>query len=171
MEKKEARENNLIKKGYTKAIFNDLFFEYCEKPEEMKSLIEERAISLFFKVDNVISNKWKDGLKSLKIDIQIDVMNEGIGFDFFESHVNTEKYEKRYKYPAEWQKVIDNIAYNVFADMSNYAYQPKDFDDFCSEYGYNNDSIKDKELFEEYIEHSELLHLSFRDSDFELFPR
>jgi hypothetical protein len=47
---------------------------------------------------------------------------------------------------------------------------PDDFNNFCSEYGYNDDSIRDKGIFEKCKKQSEKLHLIFEEDEIQLFP-
>ena len=42
---------------------------------------------------------------------------------------------------------------------------PENFDEFCSEFGYNNDSIKDCKLHQKYLKHSKLIKIIFDGDD------
>lgn len=68
------------------------------------------------------------------------------------------------------QSILDDILYSILCCIRSEFYCPRSFKSFCGELGYNDDSIKDKALFERCQEQAERLSCIFNGQEIECLP-
>jgi len=133
--------------------------KYSEKPEELKQLLkdikvyigEPRYMSYFEddKEKNIFRNVYT---------VTIKRSNLRISFKFGDSINASEKKE----HPK---------LYDILACLQTDYFIPDNFKNFCSEFGYNEDSIKTKKLYKKCIAQSQKLKAIFEEKEAEVFPR
>jgi hypothetical protein len=84
--------------------------------------------------------------------VRLRVSKGGFAFSFWLSVVGTNKYIKTKKLPSK-----ADLLYSVLCSVGSDIYIPDRFKDFCAEFGYNSDSIRDKAIWEQCLEHKEIL--------------
>lgn len=83
---------------------------------------------------------------------------------------NDEKLFKKHK--ANHKQAIRNkdfkipSAYSIFSSLTKY--EPNDFNDFCDEYGYSNDSIKALKIYEKVKNEFNNLKMIYNDAELNL---
>jgi len=65
------------------------------------------------------------------------------------------------------QKGVDPVAYDILACIGSDAYTPETFADFCSEYGYESDSIKALQTFRRCSSFAKRLRAFFTEAELE----
>jgi hypothetical protein len=145
--------------------------EYSESPEQLERLINSLNISI------TITNRYNDSFTTGKdknriIKVNINKNNQHIEYDFNISIVDTKilntPHNKR-KY-GEYSKTITSFLYSILCCCRSDYYCPISFDDFCLEYGYNNDSIKVRDLFLECLDMRAKLERIFTAEEIEYLP-
>lgn len=91
------------------------------------------------------------------VEVTDEANNETIHFKFSDSVHNNQNKEILH------DELIGDILGCVKSDYFYDEERFPSFKDFCDEFGYNNDSIKDKELYEEVIEHAVKLQKVFTE--------
>jgi len=68
------------------------------------------------------------------------------------------------------QEMINHLLYSILCSIKNDYYIPDYFEDFCQEFGYNEDSIKDNKLFNACRKQKQKLIKIFNEDDMECLP-
>lgn len=127
---------------------------YSERPEQLRELLSSLEIAaLNQKAENNTAYRL-----NYRYTIVISAPNVEISFVFHDSIYNFEQH-------------IDVNLCNVLACIGADYYCPDTFEEFCDEYGYNDDSITHRELFYKCKEHTRKLKRIFTDKDIECLPR
>lgn len=142
----------------------NLCLKYSDEPEELKTLLKKLNISIKF---TGIKEYFNDKEKRLTGQFKIKRDNKVILFDFGFSLHDTETFNSTYK---DRQEFFNNLLYNCLCSCKSDYYVPNDFEEFCSEFGYNSDSIKDKKLWEKCLKQSHKLQKIFSDNEIECLP-
>jgi len=136
-----------------------LCLEYSEKPEELKQLLKE--IKVYIGEPRFMSYFEDDKEKNINRNVYtVTIKRNGlrISFKFGDSIINTQEG----KQPE---------LYDILACLQSDYFIPDNFKDFCSEFGYNEDSIKTKKLYKKCISQSQKLKAIFKDNEIEVMPR
>lgn len=67
-------------------------------------------------------------------------------------------------------KFIGDLLYDILCSCRNDYHCPIDFDEFCAEYGENNDSIRAKAQWEDCLKQSAKVNRIFSDDDYNCLP-
>lgn len=123
----------------------------------------------FLKRDHYFDDKYQRNIYK----ITISKGQKSISYTFGDSLVNTAEkapinYDGKEKVNEDIQEFIYSILCCIKSDF--YFYCPSNFEEFCDEYGYNNDSIKDKKLFKRCQKMTEDLQFLFTDDEIQYFP-
>ncbi len=78
-------------------------------------------------------------------------------------------YSLEMKHAKQLLKPLD-LLYGVLCSVRSDYYCSKRFNDFCDDYGYDNDSIKAKKIWESCLEQSGELETIFRQSEVDCLP-
>ena len=141
-----------------------LCIDYSEKPAMLMLLLAKLDISVKF---TGIKEYFNDKKERLTGQFRIIRDNEVIIFDFGFSLYDTEIFNSTYK---DKQEFFNNLLYNCLCSCKSDYYIPSDFEEFCSEFGYNSDSIKDKKLWEKCLKQSNKLQKIFSENEIECLP-
>lgn len=148
--------------------------EYAEKEtiEETKKILEEITIEC-----EILGVNKNEKYKKLDSKINIRRKQKEINFIFHFSHNHAEVYEKinasfvEDSVKKEWGSFKESIYYSILCDCRmNLLTDISSFSNFCGEFGYNEDSIKDRELFIFCEEHKTKLLKIFKESEAEFLP-
>lgn len=108
----------------------------------------------------------------------VTITREGVqvSFDYFGS-VNDYKYETGARritghlYGKRKETTPPSpILYNVLSCVRSDFYCPENFPDFCVEYGYDEDSIKAQNIFNDCVKHARKLKSVIKPEEIEAFP-
>jgi len=159
--------------------------EYSENPDQLKTLLNEidvlvkfTGIKKYFDDDKEerLTGVFKivRGSKSIEFDFGFSVNDTEI---FTVKPItytsNTKYHNKLWHVPAQLakqlqkdkQEFFDGLLYSCLSSVSSEYNCSIDFDDFCSDFGYNNDSIKAKKTWEACLKQSSKLQRIFNDDD------
>lgn len=107
--------------------------------------------------------KWaKDGKSGINWYITIENKKGSIGFDFWDSIYQREIDEKRNYFMGHYTKPSP---YSILASIYHSGFS--DFEDFCSCFGYDTDSITSLKTFEEVSELNKKLEKIFSAKELE----
>lgn len=165
--------NNKIKKTKWIEAENDgLIYEYSDDPEKLKEWIEKNDLKIKYRITGSEKQDAKDSnynwLKGsnyywLNAEMQIKSARGLIQFIYKFSYINFMEYKDKGKLP-------ENVYYDVLCDCKINYNVPENFDEFCSEFGYNNDSMKDYKLHEECLKHNKLIKIIFDENIIDALP-
>ncbi len=71
---------------------------------------------------------------------------------------------------VEVKRIFKGLLYSILVCCKSEYYCALDFDVFCSEFGYNNDSIKDKVLWERCLKQAGQLQRIFKEEEIDCLP-
>lgn len=104
-----------------------------------------------------INKAWDESQYRNKYMITVTRGDNDIRFVFWDSINNTQKGDR----PTD---------YDVLVTVKNESHCPETFEDFCSEFGYDSDSIKAKKIFQKLRKMSEKILSMFTAEELEKFP-
>ena len=138
----------LISKGFR--CFNPwaLVEQYSENANILKKAIK-RIGGIKITFDGIIHNKdYK------KLDCIVSSGNGKLPeFTFHFSHNDAQSFISAYQDPEAFYSFMESALYSILCDFGFNSTEYADFEEFCMEFGYNSDSIKDRELFIKCQEH------------------
>lgn len=118
--------------------------------QQAADFLAKHGISFSFKLANTKTPDWKDD--SRPVNHFIATFKKGkkrVSFDFFDSLNN-------------YQKGIKELdAYSVLSCCSSEIHCPETFEEFCSEFGYDEDSRKSEKTFKSLKKFSDKLKKFF----------
>jgi hypothetical protein len=161
------KQNNYRTEGFYSIMDEankNLCIDYSEKPAMLMLLLAKLDISVKF---TGIKEYFNDKKERLTGQFRIIRDNEVIIFDFGFSLNDTKTFNSAYK---DRQKFFNSLLYNCLCSCKSDYYISIDFEEFCSEFGYNSDSIKDKNLWERCLKQSHKLQKIFSDNEIECLP-
>ena len=68
-------------------------------------------------------------------------------------------------------KMLEGLAYSILCSCSCELMTPPLFEDFCADFGYDEDSREAFNLWQRCLRHSSRLHKIFKESDIDCLPR
>jgi hypothetical protein len=171
--------------------------EYSEKPEELKALLSDLSINSEYL--GLSKRDKEDSYKRMILSITIKRKSRAISFEFWASINSSVKffldqydfkeiasvlcpYKKKYpeiedairkhrfKLSKTRKEIFNGILYSVLSCSRSDYYCPISFKEFCDEFGYNNDSITDKNIWEKCLEQSSKLHKIFTEDEIDCLP-
>ena len=154
-----------------------------QKAENIKRLLDI-GVNCFRYSDNA------EKLKGILADVEIyaeQIEREKSTFAFNKPGINSNRYNWKYNIIVirdkktiafEFHDSISNYknnkspdAYRILCCMKNDGLTDvSSFDNFCREFGFNNDSIKDKACYDSCIEQWFKVHRLFTDEELECLP-
>lgn len=155
--------------------------KYTEDKKALKTFLKKHEFSYtilsprkYFKNDkeerNVLDVEVRNKKTNNKINFQIGL---SIRDTFYLQEKSYEeinpfgKWEKRQEIIKKRGEVITNFLYTILSTICTESYCPENFQDFCDEYGYNKDSIRDLELYKKSKALSEKLNNFFDEEEIE----
>ena len=178
-------------------IKNDTALKYSENKKQLKQLLDSISIQATpYQVPASAGSMYKDSIavNALKYKVVI-VGNNGqiIDFDFncsmmdsisFDSYSlagarilmphekNIMRLEDGFRRIAQTnrKKHNDDLLYSILCCIGVEYYIEPIFDDFCSDFGYDEDSMKARDLHQICLKQSQKLHQIFNDADMECMP-
>ena len=135
-------------------------YSYSEHPEKLKSLLGELKVSI--KDMGIKKHFPEDKATRRVLEVTLERAGRSVSFEFGQSIVDTEKPLK---------KLVSGLLYDVLACCGADYYIPTSFNDFCDEFGYNQDSIRDRETFINCKEQQSKLEQIFTDDEIDCLPR
>ena len=167
---------------------NNLLKKYSENYNGLMNTLKDCEIFFTY---NRIRNDFIKNRQNVLLQIDIERNNKEISFDYTLSamdstfilwddlstnykikmlnNLNAEYNSYRQRY-IELKKVKAHILYNILCSSRLDYHIPENFNDFCYEFGYNNDSIKDLNIFNKCLEQSRKLKIIFDEKEIEDFP-
>lgn len=131
--------------------------EYSENPELLKEVLAGLEIDITFLRKAKYFDDDKDERNIYEVKLSRPNKNF-VKFTFGDSINNTQKGEKP-------------DVYDILASVSSDYNCPDNFDDFCSEFGYDTDSRKAEQTFKRCLEQSKKLRTVFTSEEAEAMPR
>ena len=158
--------------------------EYSENKEELIKLLEEIEITKKCKGYGKMS---LDSKNTLYFEIEIKRDDKKIQFNFYQSVFyaeviqNSNKiFHDKIKICGQWlnmqqvrkeaMKLNQDFLYSVLCSIKIDYSIPGNFEDFCSDFGYNEDSRKDYSLFEQCLKQQKKLKTIFKENEIECLP-
>ena len=134
-------------------------YSYSEHPEKLKSLLGELKVSI---KDMGKKKYFPDDKEERRVlEITLERAGRSISFEFGQSIVDTDK-------PI--QKLESGLLYDGLACCGSDYYIPTSFSEFCAEFGYNEDSLRDRETFINCKEQQSKLQYIFQDDEIDCLP-
>ena len=157
-------------------------FEYSEQPNKLKDLLSE--IKFEYQIAGIKKYFQDDKEERLTLNIFLTRSKCTIKFTFGMSICDTEIFQLKQKSPGhpinlgeslfaikQKKKVLfDDIVYSVLSSVGLDYCSPIDFQEFCDEYGYSDDSIKAKNTWEGCLKQRSKLERIFIDTEIECLP-
>jgi hypothetical protein len=161
----------------------ELARQYSDDEIALDAILERLTISV-----TCIGVETRDGVKerNLRYNVSVTYNNKTITFEFGTSIADTsilldrrvltfygkEKYKELSSsgYGAAVRKIMVDWLYSVLCCMRSDSYIPEEFEDFCSEFGYDTDSRKAETTHRACIAQSRKIHSLFTDSELASFP-
>jgi hypothetical protein len=140
--------------------------DYSDNPEELKKLIDKLSIQAIYKTIKTtkLANFTYENLV-LIISVKDKINNKKYKFDFSCCNIDTVSFML-----DDTESFTDNLLYNILTNIKNNYYCPDNFDEFCEEFGFNNDSIADFQTFKKWLEDSKKLQKMFTQEEIEYLP-
>jgi hypothetical protein len=137
--------------------------------------------------------EYKDSFLAILKEIHIEIKSIGNAYEFEEykdfsgtnDYMNQERivYQVRvkrgnksisFRFCDSYNNAINNKQpelYDILASIgSEYDLNDLSFEEFCDEFGYNNDSIKAQKTYNNWVEHNKKLKQIFTSEEIETFP-
>lgn len=149
-------------------------FQHSDFPRRLKTLLNQ--IKVYVSVESLKRIYFQDDKeKRTVLNIRIIRAEKEISFLFGCSINDTELFNNlntrgNEPYILAGIKFIKSLLYTILCCCKSDFYIPIDFDDFCLEFGYNNDSIKAKRVWEECLKQSSKLQKIFLEKEVECLP-
>jgi len=70
----------------------------------------------------------------------------------------------------DYKKIKENVLYSILCCIHSEFYCPPIFEEFCSEFGYDTDSRKAFDTWQNCLKQSNLLHRIIKETEIESFP-
>lgn len=134
-------------------------YSYSEEPEALKEILKEIKVYVISLGKQLYFPDDKQERRVLKIVVERGTRR--ISFKYGQSIVDTEK---------PLRKLESGLLYDILTCCSAEYYFPNSFIEFCSEFGYNEDSIKSRELFIKCKEQQSKLECIFEDYEISCLP-
>ena len=160
---------------------NDSAYENSENQNDLKKVIE--SIEIRINDFAIVNSPWSEDniFKSLKSLIEIKRGDNRISFDFFFSHkdatlFDVDLYRKENNGSISNMKKDKNEFYksiecSLLACMKSDGLDShEDFEDFCYNFGYSSESLKDLELYKNCCKQRRLVRSIFSIDEIESFP-
>ena len=144
----------------------DMLKEYSEEPDKLIELLSQIEISIADKGVKTGYFDEKDASRRV-VEVSMKRGNVEVAFDFGLSLNDTDDWSKA----KEKKKIWSGMLYNILACCSGDYYIPTSFSDFCDEFGYSQDSIKDRETFINCKEQQSKLEQIFSDDEIDCLPQ
>lgn len=169
--------------------------EYSDKPDELKTLIDSLLIEVKFTgikkhfaddKEERLTGIFKISKGNLSIEFDFGFSGYDTAYHLINSQFDLNSYDSRKKIyqmsgvdvtkfnmgeiSRKKKEFKTGLLYNCLTCCKSEYYTPIDFDDFCSEFGYDNDSIKAKNTWENCLKQSSKLQRIFTESEIEILP-
>jgi len=142
--------------------------EYSKNKIELKKLLSELKIYATFQGYYKYFEDDKD--KRNIYEIEITRNDKIINFTFGISIQNTKILNNNYKSGKDIKNIRNDFLYSILSCISCDYFIDNDFQSFCSDFGYNEDSIKALETHKKCIEQSKKLKKIFNENEIECLP-
>jgi hypothetical protein len=155
----------------------DTCFRYSDNPEKLKAILEDTEIlirSVGTGPHFCEDNKNMTHRQRLQITIKRD--QKEISFFFGMSIAATELLHKEPELISvrerqrKKQALASDLLYDLLVSINFDYYSPNSFSEFCTEYGYNEDSVEGRHTFFECSEQSTKLKRIFTRQEISCFP-
>lgn len=142
---------------------------YSDHPEELKKLLNE--IDVKIKFTGIHKHFLTDERPRLCGIFEISRNGRKSEFDFGFSIKDTEIFKFQNAGKNAKAEFMEGLLYDCLACCSLDYYTPIDFDDFCSEFGYDNDSQTAEITWKACLKQSSKLQKIFTEKEIEYLPR
>jgi hypothetical protein len=149
--------------------------KYSENPEALEKVLREGSLSIHAVKLGTFEYFEGDREKRDVYEIIIKRNGKAITFRYGDSIHNTQIYaESRrstsYYYAVKIKEMRESSLYSILACILAEYYCPDTFEEFCSAFGCDTDSIKAENLFRNCREQSKKLQSIFTSEEMESFP-
>ena len=148
--------------------------EYSEYPNELGALLKDFEVSIQFTGIKKHFADDKEERLTGTYTITRTSTNRTISFDFGFSLNDTEMisaFELVNAVKRDRKEFVDGLLYTALACCASDYYIPIDFEDFCSEFSYSEDSIKAKNTWEACLKQSSKLRKIFTEDEINFLPQ
>lgn len=152
-------------------------FEYSDNPDKLKNILDTITIRILFEGIKKHFIDDKDPRQVITVRItKKENPNSVLSFEFGMSLNDTEILEANNqqginrKLFKKAQRIKYHLIYSLLACIKSDSYCPELFEDFCSDYGYDSDSIKAKNIFDTARPHAIKINRFFTSEELESFP-
>lgn len=145
---------------------NDICLKYSEEPEKLKALLSKIKVEVQYKDYNFYFDEDKD--KRVILNIYISRGKKEIDFTFGMSINDSDILLDN---SSNNEKTKKEMLYTVLSCCSSDFYCPIDFEEFCSEFGYDTDSKKAENIWKLCLKQSSKLHKIFSEEEIDYLPR
>lgn len=167
-----------------------LCLEYSEDVEKLQELINQLEITVTYKGKHKVFNNEVD---IMFYDVEIKRGNKTISFEFNQSINFTEYFsinENDISFSGQWfqrkyynrsslikeltskkLKMFNDFLYSILCCIKLDGYINDIFEDFCNDFGYNEDSISDYKLFLRCTEQAKKIRKIFSMQDLDCLPQ
>lgn len=168
----------------------DLCLNYSEDVVALQNLIEQLEISVTYKGKHKSFERKED---NMYFDVEIKRGEKIINFEYNQSINFTEYFdikENDISFSGQWFqrkyynrnalinkiakekiKMYNDFLYSILCCIKTDGYVNDIFEDFCNEFGYNEDSRKDYELFLECSKQAKLIRKIFHSIELDCLPQ
>ena len=150
-------------------------YEYSENVPELRKLLAELKVEVIF--TGIKKYFPKDKEERLTGLFRITRDEKQITFPYGFSIKDTELYNNPHPTKINYTKLSTkrkefktNLLYDCLTSCKMDYFVSIDFDEFCDEFGYSNDSITDKQTWERCLKQSAKLQHIFKESEIDCLP-
>lgn len=181
--KPEGREDTMKTETFAQLEFtpNDPALKYSENPEALKKLMEEVKVSYKSKGKGLYFDDDKEERETLIVKVTRETRTIQFSFgmsindtailyprNFLMAHAGDRKDKQENE--KEKARIFAGLLYSLLTCMRSEHYCPKSFSDFCSEYGYDEDSRKAEKTHRACLEQSARLEKIFSEDEIQALP-
>jgi len=142
---------------------DDASLQYSEDSEGLKMILETVEIKTVFQ--GIRQYFPDDEYERIVLRVYISRNGKTISFTYGISIRDTESV-----IAGEMKEVIEGLLYSILVSIALDYYCPGNFHDFCSEYGYDEDSRKAERIYIECLPLSKKLQGIFTEEEIAVFP-
>jgi hypothetical protein len=167
-----------------------LCLDYSEDAEKLQELISQLEITVEYKGNRKVFERKED---SALYEVEIKRGDKSINFEFNQSinytdympkntndiNYSGERFQGKFYNRGELARMIEkqqikeynSFLYSILCCIKTDGYITDIFEDFCSDFGYNEDSRKDYELFLQCNKQAKKIRKIFSTQDLEYLPQ
>ena len=156
--------------------------KYSDNPEQLRELLNKLSITVELKRPEQSKHSEEKRLLCLPAEVTIKKGDKSITFDWYFSHndamcfISKDDYLKitgnklGNKVSKAKKEFLNNLKYSILASVQCGYFIETIFEDFCADFGYEEDSRKSLDMWRTCLKHSQKLQQIFTSEDVECLP-